>query len=106
MRASRRFRSWLAGAGVVVAAAAVAVFGVAAPASAHVTVNPSSATQGGYTKLTFRVPNEKAEATTVKLEVVVPDNAPIPSMSIKPVAGWTAQVERRTLDQPLVNDDG
>ena len=34
------------------------------PASAHVTVNPREAVQGGYAKLAFRVPNEKAGAST------------------------------------------
>jgi periplasmic copper chaperone A len=79
----------------------VAVLGFAAPASAHVTVNPSTATQGGFAKLSFRVPNEKATAGTVKLEVTIPENAPIAFVSVKPVAGWTAQVERRTLTTPV-----
>jgi uncharacterized protein YcnI len=64
-------------------------------------VKPSTAAQGGFAKLTFRVPNEKATAFTVKLEVTIPDNAPIPSVSVKPVAGWTTQVERRTLATPV-----
>lgn len=34
-------------------------------ASAHVSVNPSEATAGDYTKLTFRVPNESPTAPTV-----------------------------------------
>jgi uncharacterized protein YcnI len=82
----------VARAGTLVAvAAAVSVFAFAGPASAHVTVNPNTATQGGYTKLTFRVPNEKANANTVALEVNLPPTAPIRSVSVKPVAGWTAQ---------------
>jgi uncharacterized protein YcnI len=86
---------------VVVAVVAVAVLGFGAPASAHVTVNPGTATQGGFAALTFRVPNEKATASTVKLEVQLPENAPIPSVSVKPVPGWTADVQRRTLDTPI-----
>jgi hypothetical protein len=63
----------VARAGTLVAvAAAVSVFAFAGPASAHVTVNPNTATQGGYTKLTFRVPNKKANANTVALEVNLP----------------------------------
>ncbi len=51
--------------GVLFAACAVAVLAFAAPAAAHVTVSSANATQGGYTKLTFRVPNEKDTASTV-----------------------------------------
>lgn len=71
----------------VAAGAAAAIALIAGPASAHVTVNPNSATQGGYTKLTFRVPNEKDSASTTKLEVVIPTDHPIASISTKPVAG-------------------
>lgn len=96
-------RSKLVRAGVVLAVAAAAVFGLAGPASAHVTVNPSTATAGGYAKLTFRVPNEKATASTVKVEIDLPENAPIPSLSVKPVAGWTAEVTKRPLAEPLTS---
>jgi uncharacterized protein YcnI len=40
---------------LVTGAVLVAVFGFAAPAAAHVTVNPQEATQGGYARLAFRV---------------------------------------------------
>jgi uncharacterized protein YcnI len=85
----------------VAAAAAVAALGFAAPASAHVTVSSAGATQGGYAKLTFRVPNEKDAAQTVKLEVLLPPDAPIASVSVKPVPGWTAQLERTKLATPI-----
>ena len=88
---------------VVVAVAAVAVLGFGAPASAHVTVNPNTATQGGFAKMTFRVPNEKATAGTVKLEVALPEDTPIASVSVKPVPGWAVAVERRTLDTPITS---
>lgn len=86
---------------VIVAVAALAVFGLGSPAAAHVTVNPSTATQGGYAKLTFRVPNEKATASTVKLEVQLPPDAPIPSVSTRPVPGWSVEVRHRTLAEPV-----
>lgn len=99
-------RSILVRAGVVLAVAATVVLGLGAPASAHVTINPGTATQGGFAKLTFRVPNEKATASTVKLEVQFPPDAPITSVSVKPVAGWTADVQRRTLDAPITGGHG
>jgi uncharacterized protein YcnI len=79
---------------------------LAAPAFAHVTVNPNTATQGGYTKLTFRVPNEKDAANTVAVEVNLPENTPIASVSVKPVAGWTAVVTKSKLATPIKTDDG
>jgi periplasmic copper chaperone A len=84
---------------------AAAVIGTG-PAWAHVTVNPKEATQGGYAKLAFRVPNEKDNASTVKLKVNIPTDAPIASVSIKPVAGWTAKTETAKLATPVKTDDG
>jgi uncharacterized protein YcnI len=84
---------------------AAAVIG-AGPAFAHVTVNPKEATQGGYAKLAFRVPNEKDSASTIKLEVNIPTDAPIASVSVKPVAGWTAKSETAKLATPVKTDDG
>jgi uncharacterized protein YcnI len=90
----------------VVLVGAIAGVLLAAPAFAHVTVNPGSATQGGYTKLTFRVPNEKDAANTVALEVDLPQDTPIASVSVKPVPGWTAVTTKTTLATPIKSDDG
>jgi uncharacterized protein YcnI len=81
--------------------AAAFVLALASPAAAHVTVNPSTATQGGYSKVSFRVPNESDEASTTKLEVSLPKESPIGSVSIKPVPGWTAVTEKSKLDTPV-----
>jgi uncharacterized protein YcnI len=80
----------------------------ALPAAAHVTVNPATATKGGYAKLTFRVPTESSTASTVKLEVQLPDpqTAPIASVSVQPVPGWSYTVERTHLTTPVSSDDG
>jgi uncharacterized protein YcnI len=83
---------------LVAAAVAGLTLAIAAPASAHVTVNPGTATPGGFTKATFRVPNESDTDSTTKLEVNLP---PIASVSIKPVAGWTAVPLKTKLDKPL-----
>ncbi|OKI47506.1 YcnI family protein [Micromonospora sp. CB01531] len=81
-----------------VLAAATMGIGVA---SAHVTVNPREATQGGYAKLAFRVPNERDNASTTKLEVALPADAPVASVSVRPMAGWTVQVDKTTLAKPI-----
>jgi uncharacterized protein YcnI len=99
-------RKVLVRSGAVAAGALAAVLLAAAPASAHVTVNPSDATQGGFTKLTFRVPNEKDNAATTAVEVNLPQETPIAFVSIKPVAGWTANVTKSKLDKPIKSDDG
>lgn len=86
---------------LVLGAVLVGVFAFAAPAAAHVTVNPKEATQGEYGRLAFRVPNESDTASTTKIEVVLPEDAPVASVSTMPVAGWTVAVERRAVNPPL-----
>ncbi|MER7889405.1 YcnI family protein [Micromonospora sp. NPDC094482] len=97
----RTRRTATAAAGLALGVVATAVFGFAAPASAHVTVNPKEATQGGYGRIAFRVPNESDTASTTKLEVVLPENAPVGSVSTMPVPGWTVAVEKRKVDPPI-----
>ncbi|HEY6796973.1 MAG TPA: YcnI family protein [Kineosporiaceae bacterium] len=78
----------------------------AAPASAHVTVNPGQATQGGYSVLTFRMPTERDNASSTKLEVTFPSDAPLAHVSVKPVPGWTYTVEKAKLPQPVKSENG
>lgn len=86
---------------VVAVATVVAVIGMAAPAAAHVTVSPSEVAPGEYARVAFRVPNESDTDSTVKLEVYLPENAPLASVSTMPVPGWTVAVTKRKLAQPL-----
>ena len=88
-----------------VAAAVIAIV-MAVPALAHVTVNPSEASQGGFTKLTFSVPNEMDSGNTVKLDVKFPTDHPIASVSVEPKAGWTYTVTKAKLPAPITTDDG
>ena len=74
---------------------------LAVPASAHVTVNPNTAVQGGYAKLTFRVPNESDTASTTKVEVNLPADTPFASVSLKPIAGWTMAPVKSKLATPI-----
>ena len=70
-------------------------------AAAHVTVNPGEATKGGFAALAFRVPNERPDSGTTSLEVNIPEDTPIASISVKPTPGWTYAVERRTAGRAL-----
>ncbi|BAS13321.1 uncharacterized protein YcnI [Arthrobacter sp. Hiyo8] len=81
-------------------AAGLLAFGISA-ASAHVNVNPDDPAAGGYTHLTFNVPNESPTAKTNKLEVSLPTDTPFNSVSVKPVEGWTAELVTTTLPKPV-----
>lgn len=79
---------------------ALAVIPVSA-ASAHVRVVPEKTTAGGWTVLTFRVPNESETAATSQVSVDLPTGTPLLSVSTKPVPGWTATVETAPLPEPV-----
>lgn len=79
---------------------------VTGSAYAHVTAQPNTATQGGYSKIAFRVPNEEDGASTVKLEVTLPADHPVASVETRAVPGWTAEIEKTKLATPLKSDDG
>ena len=85
----RRTRSLFAS-----AVSLVALVALAAPAGAHVTVNPREAEPGGYAKLAFRVPNERPDASTTRVEIAFPAEHPLASVSVRPHPGWTAEVQR------------
>jgi uncharacterized protein len=95
-------RGWILLVGVL-----VAVFALAAPASAHVTVTAPGATEGGSDQLiTFRVPNESAKATTTQVQVSFPTDTPIASVLPQPVAGWTITTTTTKLAKAITTDDG
>ena len=73
----------------VTALTSLSLVGLAGAASAHVTVNPGSAEQGGFTKVAFRVPNERDDAGTTKVQVDLPMDHPIAFVSVRPVPGWS-----------------
>ena len=93
-------------------AALATVVGVAAlvsfagPASAHVGVSAQDATQGGYAVVTFRVPNEEADASTTTLQVQLPTDTPLAYAATRPLPGWTATETKTKLATPVKTDDG
>ncbi|MFF7682631.1 YcnI family protein [Microbacterium sp. NPDC007973] len=86
------------------AAGAVLAIGAPLAASAHVTVNPNTATPGSYATVNFRVPTESETASTVKVEVTLPTDTPLSSVLVEPVTGWTATVEKGALPAPVEVD--
>ncbi|GAA2269401.1 membrane protein [Streptomyces ruber] len=91
--------SRIAAAGAVAASAVVVL---SSPAFAHVSVQPEgTAAQGGYATVDFKVPNERDNASTTKLEVSFPTDHPLASVQPQPVAGWDVEVTRTKLDEPV-----
>ncbi|MFC9430066.1 YcnI family protein [Streptomyces sp. NPDC056987] len=87
---------------VVGGVAASALFLLAGPASAHVGVEPQGeAAKGGYAVINFKVPNERDDASTTKLEVNLPADHPLASVMPQPVPGWKAVVTKEKLAEPL-----
>ena len=83
---------------IVVGTSVVAMQLIAAPALAHVTVQPPEGVTGSFSAFVVRVPNERDNASTTRVEVQFP---PLPSVSFMDVPGWERTVEMRTLDEPL-----
>ena len=83
---------------IALAAVAVGLLGVAAPAMAHVTLQPTEAPADGFTRLNVRVPNERDEASTTKVQRAVP--AGFYFISYEPVEGWNVDVKKRKLKEP------
>jgi uncharacterized protein YcnI len=87
---------------------AATLLAVAAPlsASAHVSLEENTAAPGTFTTLTFRVPNETADASTNKLTVTLPGGARLlRSVSYVPVAGWSARLVTSKLATPITSGD-
>jgi uncharacterized protein YcnI len=78
----------------------------AGPVAAHVSVTPARAEAGAFTQITFGVPNERAESTTNKVEVVFPVDQPLAFASVRPVPGWQVRVQKTKLAAPLDSGDG
>ncbi len=91
---------------VPVLLAVAVVLAWAVPASAHVTVSPDQAVVGQDATLSFSVPNEMADANTVQVQLFMPTDHPIPSVSVEPVPGWTDTVVTTKLPKPVQTDDG
>ncbi|WHX24214.1 YcnI family protein [Streptomyces malaysiensis subsp. malaysiensis] len=73
----------------------------AGPAFAHVSVQPGQAEKGGYSTINFKVPNERDDSSTVKLEVNLPADHPLASVMPQPVPGWGVKVTKSKLAKPM-----
>lgn len=99
---SKRWVRWL-----VALAAGVLLWTVILPvdpASAHVSVDPAQAAQGGFAVLTFRVPNERQKTSTTKVEIYFPTDTPIIGTTVRQLPGWKNEVVRGPLPAPVTVD--
>ncbi|MFE2017988.1 YcnI family protein [Streptomyces sp. NPDC059499] len=82
--------------------AASTVLLLAGTASAHVSVQPQGeAAKGGYATINFKVPNERDDASTTKLEVNFPTDHPLASVSAQALPGWKIEITKSKLAKPL-----
>jgi uncharacterized protein len=80
-------------------AAALVTAAFAPAAQAHVTLQPEAVPAGSFTRLDVRVPTERDDASTKKVEVQFPPGFIF--ISTEPVPGWTAKVKMRKLAKPV-----
>lgn len=82
-----------------VVGAAALIFAFAPAAFAHVTVQPTEAATGSFARFVVRVPNERSDTDTVKVEVQFPED--LVFVSFQPRDGWQREVTMKKLDQPI-----
>ena len=86
---------------------AAALLTAATSAFAHVTVHSPDAVAGATdATITFRVPNEEANAQTTAIQVLFPTDHPLIGVLVKQHPGWTADVQTTKLPSPVQTDDG
>jgi periplasmic copper chaperone A len=84
---------------LIVVAVLIAALAIPALAAAHVTLQPEEVPAGGFNRFDVRVPNERDDAATEKVEVEMPDGFVF--ASYEPVPGWTVDVAFEKLDEPI-----
>jgi uncharacterized protein len=84
--------------------AAAALLLAPAAAEAHVLVVPDTAPQGAEMRLDIRVPNERDDAATTKVDVQLPPG--FAEALVQPVPGWSAKITHVKLNPPVQSDDG
>src|SRR5688500_717252 len=80
-------------------AVALVVGSAAVPVHAHVTVQPDEAATESFARFVVRVPNERDNAATVKVEVQLPEE--LVAVSFRPAPGWRRSVERKQRSAPV-----
>ena len=83
---------------LLMASTSVITLAMAAPALAHVTVQPLEGIVGSFSRFVVRVPNERDDSSTTKIQVEFP---PLAFVSFEDVPGWERDVKMQKLDEPI-----
>ncbi|HVH93413.1 MAG TPA: YcnI family protein [Nocardioidaceae bacterium] len=86
---------------VALTAAGAAVVALPLAAQAHVEVQPGAVPGGDFAVVAFRVPNERDNASTTKLRVILPPKSPLGSVQTTAMPGWKVQTATRKLAKPI-----
>jgi len=97
---------WVRRAGAVAAGAVGGALLLAGTAFAHVSVSPSSAEQGSFSEISFRVPTESDTASTTVVDVHLDTTHPVAAVDYTPLPGWRTVVKTAKLATPITDDDG
>ena len=89
---------------LLVAVATVAALSIVGAAQAHVTVHPNALPAGGFTVINIQVPNERGKASTVRIDVQLPNGIYIASPTVMP--GWRSRVITKKLSKPVEIEQG
>ncbi len=97
-------RRTLARLGATAGAAGLITWGLAAPASAHVTVTPSDTAAGAYTVLTFAAGHGCAGSPTTEITIQMPEGI----NSVSPTRNALYEVDKtiEQLDEPITDAHG
>jgi uncharacterized protein YcnI len=82
----------------------ISVFGFASPASAHVTVTPSTTAAGAHAILQFSVGHGCGDSPTTKITIQIP--AQITSVIPTRTALWTVEKQTEAVNPPTVDAHG
>ena len=80
----------------VIAAVVAGSLAVPATAGAHVTLQPGSVTAGSFTKVDVRVPNERDNTGTIKVDLRLPDGFYFLSYQRGERVAWTGAPDAET----------
>jgi len=85
----------------ILAGAALTLVGTA---QAHVTVHPNALPSGTFTVINVNVPNEEANASTVRVDVRFPNG--VYTASLPAMSGWRGRIITKKLDKPVEIEKG
>lgn len=92
-------------AAIVLTATTAALLLGTGTALAHVAIVTGPAAPGSYASVGFRVPNESDSAATTKVEIQLPTDTPLASVSAQQAPGWTIATTETTFPAPITVGD-